>query len=71
MVQSTANSFISRLAGDDGESGLEAITIEPAETLSVDDPKVEIYNLQGIRVSKPDHGIYILRKGTKVTKVII
>lgn len=71
MVQSTANSFIRRLAGDDGESGLEAITIEPAETLSVDDPKVEIYNLQGIRVSKPDHGIYILRKGTKVTKVII
>lgn len=32
---------------------------------------VEYYNLQGIRVANPEHGIYIVKQGNKVTKQVI
>lgn len=32
---------------------------------------VEYYNLQGVKVANPDKGIYIMRQGTKVRKVIL
>jgi hypothetical protein len=32
---------------------------------------VEYYNLQGVRVSNPENGIYIRRQGNKATKVVI
>ena len=32
---------------------------------------VEYYNLSGVRVSNPTPGIYIMKQGTKVTKVIV
>lgn len=35
------------------------------------DAPVEYYNLQGMRVQQPDHGFYIRRQGTKVSKIII
>lgn len=53
---------IGKLAG--GTSGVE--TVVSVE----DDAPVEYYNLQGIRVSEPSHGIYIKRQGNRATKVI-
>lgn len=35
------------------------------------DAPVEYYNIQGVRVSNPDKGIYIVRQGTKVSKRVI
>ena len=32
---------------------------------------VEYFNMQGVRVSNPENGIYIKRQGTKVTKVVV
>lgn len=34
------------------------------------DAPVEYYNIQGIRVENPEHGLYIKRQGNKVSKVI-
>lgn len=34
------------------------------------DAPVEIYTIQGVRVSEMNHGIYIIRQGSKVRKVI-
>ena len=31
---------------------------------------VEYFNLQGVRVANPENGLYIMRQGNKVTKVI-
>ena len=45
---------------------IDAVTI-----VEESDAPVEYYNLQGIRVNNPDHGIYIVRKGPKTTKVIL
>lgn len=70
LVKTTANSFISRLAGDGG-AGVDDILIDPAERLSITDPDVEIYNLQGIRVENPGQGLYILRKGNQTQKVVV
>lgn len=45
-------------------SSVDAIEIEAA------DAPVEYYNLQGVRVANPENGLYIMRQGDKVTKVI-
>ncbi|MDE6383161.1 MAG: hypothetical protein K2K79_02275 [Paramuribaculum sp.] len=50
------------------KSSLGAIG-EIAGDSSCDTP-AEYYNLQGIRVSNPGHGIYIVRQGSKVTKIL-
>jgi len=41
------------------------------EDIEAVDAPVEYYNLQGIRVAEPTHGLYIKRQGNKVTKVIL
>lgn len=47
------------------------------ETLGVDDVKIEnnagieYYNLQGVRVLNPDKGLYIVRRGASINKVIL
>ncbi len=71
LVKSTANSFIDRLAGGSGETGLEDIIIDANEDIDINDPSVEIYNLQGIRVENPASGIYICRKGLVTKKIVI
>ncbi len=43
------------------------ITAVEADT----DAEAEYYTLQGVRLSRPVSGIYLCRKGSKVTKVII
>lgn len=45
-------------------SAVDAIEIED------NDAPVEYYNLQGVRVANPENGLYIMRQGSKVTKVI-
>lgn len=46
-------------------------TVE-VETIIVDsNAPVEYYNLQGVKVTNPEKGIYIMRQGTSVRKVIL
>ncbi|MDE5608273.1 MAG: hypothetical protein K2I64_05005 [Muribaculaceae bacterium] len=71
LVQSTANSFIDRLAGGDGGAGIDRIVIDSNISIDISDPDVEIYNLQGIRVLNLIKGIYICRKGNIVKKIFI
>lgn len=71
LVKSTANSFINRLAGADDSSAIEDITVSEETTIDINDPSVEFYNLQGVRVAHPAHGIYICRKGNIVKKIAI
>lgn len=47
------------------ESGIENISVRD------ENESTEYYNLQGIRVTDPSKGIYIVRRGTKVTKETI
>ncbi len=54
---------IGKLAG--GQSSVEAIDTTPS------DAPVEYYNMQGIRVANPSHGLYIRRQGQKTTKVML
>ena len=39
-------------------------------TVIEDDAEAEYYTLQGVRVAAPETGIYIVRKGSKVSKVV-
>lgn len=71
LVKSTANSFIDRLAGGDGGAGVNDILIDADTTIDINDPSVEIYNLQGIRVMNPTSGLYICRKGNLIKKILI
>ncbi len=36
-----------------------------------DNTPIEYYNLQGIKVENPSHGLYIKRQGQKITKILI
>ena len=48
-------------------TGASVATIE-AEN---ENAPVEYFNMQGVRVSNPENGIYIKRQGTKVSKVVV
>ena len=41
------------------------------EAIAVEDAAPEYFNLQGIRVANPQTGLYLVRKGDKVSKVIV
>ncbi len=45
-------------------TGVAAIAVD-------DNAPAEYYNLQGVRVANPDNGIYIVRRGAKVTKELV
>lgn len=47
-----------------GETGIEDIVVD-------ENAPVEYFNLQGIRVSNPENGLYIKRQGNKVEKVYV
>lgn len=47
---------------DEPGAGVEAVEINAP---------VEYFNLQGVRVANPDKGIYIVRQGNKVSKVVV
>ena len=46
-------------------NGLENVSLE------ADNSPVEYYNLQGIREANPSSGIYIMRRGTTVSKIVL
>lgn len=47
----------------------ETIGIE--SVISSDNSPVEYYNMQGIRVAKPNKGLYLKKQGSKITKIIL
>ena len=51
-------------------TGVEDITSEANDEFDPDAPVV-YYNLQGVQVQNPEHGIYIRVQGKKVTKVYV
>lgn len=71
LVKSTANSFIARLTGINGNNSIDDISVDNDEDIDINDPEVEIYTLQGVRVENPIHGLYILRKGNIVKKTFV
>lgn len=54
---------------NNGTSGIEDIVTE--ETVEGSDAAPVYYNLQGVQVVNPENGIYIVRRGDKVTKEYI
>ncbi|MBE6310499.1 MAG: hypothetical protein E7080_05535 [Bacteroidales bacterium] len=48
---------------DETTTGVEEIVIENAP--------VEYYNLQGVKVARPENGIFIKKQGSKTTKVVL
>ncbi len=52
-----------------GSSGIEDIVTD--ETIEGSDAPAVYYNLQGVQVKNPENGIYIVRRGNKVTKELI
>ncbi len=50
--------------------GIDDIEVDGTEDSDSDAP-AEYFNLQGMRVKNPAHGIYIVRRGSKVSKVLI
>lgn len=54
---------LTRQLGDEEVTGVENVAID-------NDADVEYYNLQGVRVINPGHGVYIERRGNRATKVI-
>ena len=57
----SSGNYIVTLNG--GTTGVEGIEID-------ENAPVEYYNLQGVRVENPANGLYIMRQGDKVVKVI-
>lgn len=54
---------LTRQLSDEEVTGVENVAVD-------DNGDVEYYNLQGVRVSNPGHGVYIERRGNRATKVI-
>ncbi len=49
----------------ENENGLENVSLEEGVE------PAEYYNLQGIREANPSNGVYIMRRGTKVSKIVM
>ena len=67
-LKTTAINFIKRLLGE--YNAVEDIRVDAAEEPQ-DWSDAEVYNLQGIRVSNPTSGFYILRKGNYTKKILL
>ncbi len=52
-------------------SNAVSLSVSGIEAVATDSVEAEYFNLQGIRVDKPEHGVYIRRQGNVVTKVIL
>ena len=51
---------------------IEALVLSGIEDIEADeDAEAEYYNLQGICVDNPTHGIYIMRRGSVISKVVL
>ena len=55
----------------------ESVTLVKAGTVGIDNvavdanAPVEYYNLQGVKVANPSNGVYVVRQGNKVSKVLV
>ena len=49
----------------------QANGVSELEAADIEDAAPEYYNLQGVRVNNPSNGLYICRRGSKVSKVFI
>lgn len=67
-LKTTASNFIQRLLGQ--YSAVEDIRVEDVEEPQ-DWSDAEVYNLQGVRVTNPTSGFYILRKGNYTKKILL
>ncbi len=67
-LKTTATNFIQRLLGQ--YSAVEDIRVE-AVVEPQDWSDAEVYNLQGVRVTNPTSGFYILRKGNYTKKILL
>ena len=45
--------------------------IAAVDGIAADDAAPVYYNLNGVKVANPDHGIFIVKKGAKVSKVVL
>ncbi len=50
---------------------IDETTTGVEETLVDENAPVEYYNLQGVKVEKPEKGIFIKKQGVKTTKVVL
>lgn len=46
-------------------------TVGSVDGIAAEDAAPEYFNLQGVRVAEPQNGIYIVRRGSKVTKEVV
>ena len=67
-LKTTAINFIKRLLGE--YNAVEDIRVEAVEEPQ-DWSDAEVYNLQGVRVTNPTSGFYILRKGNYTKKILL
>ena len=49
-----------------GNAGINGVVVE-----DVENAPVEYYNLQGMKVANPEHGIYVRRQGSRIEKVLV
>lgn len=59
------NSQPGQITLPEGYNGVHDVIVDE------DDAPVEYFNLQGVRVTNPEHGLFIRRQGNKTTKVIL
>lgn len=77
-IDATAKYYIDAKAVSDrgGESREKTVlldkgTVTGVSDVAVDAAEVEFFNLQGVRVTNPENGVYIRRQGSTVTKVYV
>lgn len=56
---------------DFNNSTLLVTTDTGVEIINTDNTPAEYYNFQGVRVANPENGMYIVKRGNKVSKVIV
>ena len=49
-----------------GNAGVNGVVVE-----DIENAPVEYYNLQGMKVANPEHGIYVRRQGSRIEKVLV
>ncbi len=60
-----ASTYESKLVINKGDAGVDGVEIDNSNA------PIEYFNLQGVKVSEPANGLYIVRQGNKVTKQVI
>ncbi len=64
-ASATGWSYFTNIVEDDGNTGVKSTLADDTGNPS------EYYNLQGVKVEKPDKGIYVKKQGSKTTKVVL